>query len=261
MRNVKFILALVIVLIVSGAVHAQRGGRPTPAGGRGAPALTPMPTLARPNISLTPQPTRTLPGNPSLPVISANAAAAVTNFAVAHLGITLDILYAGDFSGATGTTNDTISVVIAQLPAELQVFVESTSNFSGAAYWGAWQTGAGVVALGDCTGNPNCTVSMDNLDLSITTSSGGVYGVYTAGAPTSSSDALRWITTTFPALAGLPFAAVEAEQGYAFQALTYTLGQTSTVKAVYAGTISAAGQTLVYALVAVGDGYVQLALP
>jgi hypothetical protein len=301
MRPIKYALATVgLLVLLFGAllsgVGAQRPGGATPGGRSGRATGTPRPTLSAggAQATLTPRATGARSGQASItppatlargsatpqatagrgkrgtptvqaPASSADAETAVVSFASTHLGIAPDLLYAGSWDGdaqqASASATQTLNAIIAQLPQEAQAFVAGLSEFSGAAYWGVWKTGAGIVALADCTDNPNCTVTQDNLKLYITTSSGGVYGVYAAGSVANSTDALNLLKQTYPALASLNLTVVsDAQTGYAFQATTTSAsGSQAAAKYVYAGVVTAKGQHLVYALVAVGEGYVQLA--
>jgi hypothetical protein len=89
-----------------------------------------------------------------------------------------------------------------------------------------------------------------------------VYSVYAASAPADASAALNLINSVYPGLAGLEWQPYTAQQGYAFYSMAAAgngRGQ-NTIKLVYAGVVDPNGQALVYALVAVGEGYVQMAL-
>jgi hypothetical protein len=179
-------------------------------------SLTPQATFSRPEIVPTLQ----------IPVGSSAAEVAVTSFASIHLGIDPTLLYAGDLKASASTASGKLSAdgtaaleaILSQLPAEVQTFIDSASSASGAVYWGVWQTGAGVVAAGDCTSNPNCTVSIDNLSFYIMESAAGVDAVYTTGAPANATDALNMILGMYPGLTGLTFEPSSVESGYAFQA-------------------------------------------
>jgi hypothetical protein len=217
-----------------------------------------MPTLSLPEMGNIPRPTLVWP-TLALPPASSQAEAAVLYFAATHLGVAPKLLYAGDLGSASGNAATVLTTVTGQLPAEVQAYITAMSNLSGAAYWGVWQIGSGIVGIGDCTDNPNCTVTMDSLKLSITSSSAGVYGLYTPGQATTSAEALALLLATFPALNGLSFEEFPTETGFAFQAIIYDLSQNASAKYVYAGALGSAGQAFVYALVAVGDGYVELA--
>lgn len=290
-------LTAAILLLTLGAASAQRGGdRP----GRGGATRTPLfdgsnltvtPMAERPdrNIQATPFPTLsqlepgTLPTlqRPVIPTLSvtlpvgqltleapasAEAEMTITSFAGQHLGLSVDVLYAGDFSSAEGSSADstmaTLDLIMSQLPAQAQAFLKAASAGSGAAYWGLWQTGAATVTVGYCIDNPGCTVSADNLAIAIGESSAGVYSVYAASAPTDISAALSLITSVYPGLAGLDWQPYAAQQGYAFYSMAVAgngRGQ-NTIKLVYAGVVDSNGQAAVYSLVAVGEGYVQMAL-
>lgn len=190
---------------------------------------------------------------------SAEAEAVISDFASIHLGAAFDPLYAGQYGGgrlAAQSSSDSLDAVLAQLPAEAQQYISALQNLSGEAYWGVFSNGVGAVGLGDCTGT-NCSIDMDNLDFYITTISGGLYAVYTPAAPASAADALNLIVAIYPGLTDAGLQQVSTETGYVFEAVGVS-GSTATTSLYYAGTISSAGQTLVYTLVAVGQGYVDL---
>jgi hypothetical protein len=237
-----------------------------PTGSRtGRATGTPLPTLAR-GISPTPRATLSRPGTltPHSPASSEEAQIVIVDFANQHLGVNPDLLYAGVWDGNTNQTGDssqqTLDQILSQLPTELQQFIETSYNGSATSYWGVYKTGAGVVVLGDCTNNPNCTFDMDNLNVYLTSSSGGVYGTYTTGTVSSADAALKRVQTTYPALAAVKFTAVKVQQGFAFQATT-TIGSNKQAITTFidAGVVNVGQQSLVYALVAVGEGYVKLA--
>ncbi|MEO8609836.1 MAG: hypothetical protein ABI690_18230 [Chloroflexota bacterium] len=276
---------MIVVLMGVGTASAQRpgGGRPTPSGSGGDTSGSTKPTREAP-VFATPAATLVLPaggGNfptlqgtltlPSsiptlqIPTGSSEAEAAISNFGSMYLGIQQHLLYAGDLtdslnsaSGKSGSTGEaSLQASLDQLPSELQGFLTSAESMSGAMYWGVWQTGSAAVAVGDCTDNPNCTITIDNLNVYLTQSSGGLYMTYTKSAPASSSDALNLILATYPGLNGLTFdPGSYTSTGYAFQSNVVKLGSTSTIEIVYTGVVNSGGQSLVYAWVAVGEGYV-----
>jgi hypothetical protein len=264
------LIFLVGLLFAAGAVEAQRGGgKPTPPpGGRTSrPTLTPQqsiptkpvttPVADHPQLTRTPVPTRTR----GTPASSDVAETALTSFASQYLGLSPDLSYAGDFNEASSGAN--LNKLLSQLPPEEQSFLNAVSSISGAMYWGTFDNGLGVVAVGDCSTDAVCEVNMDNLTLMLSSASSGVYSIYTSGNPTTSSDALKLIQTAFPGLAGLSMQAViDVQEGYAFQAMTSHVvrgsGQVA-AEYVFAGVVTSNGQSLVYALVAVGDTFINAA--
>ncbi len=270
-------LLVILTLTAAGITQAQRpGGRPTPSGGqRPDLQITPAATLGSVILPTAPdlsglQATLTalspaFDGTLSIPVTippmnsSEEAEAVITDFASVHLGLALDLLYAGQYGGgrlATQSSDDALDAVLAQLPAEVQQYLAALQNLSGDAYWGVFASGVGAAGLGDCTG-PNCSIDMDNLDFYITNVSGGLYALYTAAAPASAADALNLVLAVYPGLADAGLQQITTEAGYAFEAVGLS-GSSATSSLYYAGTISSGGQTLVYALIAVGQGYVDL---
>lgn len=243
------------------------------------PIATPdaaRPTRERPDttgLTMTPFATFNIPSDPALtpratrqqPASSAEAEAALSGFAGTYLGAGYTWLYAGDLDSSSASPEAIAAwnTAVAQLPAEVQAYIAAFSNAATGSYWGVFQAGSGMVAVGDCTNNPNCVVTVDNLNVYLTSASGGVYAVYMAGAATSDTDALNLIHTAYPALSGVALEAVSAEQGYAFEAVTYgtsTSGQQvqAATRLYVSGTIIVGNQSLVYAVVGVGDGYVNL---
>jgi hypothetical protein len=273
------LLLLFIGTLMSGMVSAQRGQRQTPTpgaegsgrgGGRGQ--RTPMATLAAPQGTpegfsgrgeTNPQATIERPSfSLTLPFemsSSAEAEGAVNGFASAHLGTTYNLLYAGALTSSSLSPEAVAAIqgYGASLPAEVQSYINMIANGSGAAYWGVFQNGMGVVALANCADNPGCQVTQESITLYITSSSAGVYSVYTGGIAGDQNSALNMILAAYPGLNGLTFTPVtDTSQGYAFQAAGFSRSGTQAVTAVYyAGVVSTGGQSLVYAMVGVGEGY------
>lgn len=291
------ILLFLIGVGMSGMVNAQRGQRQTPTpgvegsgrgGGRGqrtpmanpvAPQSTPegfggrgetntQATIERPSFSFTPL--AVTPGaSVAFPTFSltlpfemnssAEAESAVNGFATAHLGTAYNLLYAGALTSSSLSPEATAALqsYLAALPAEVQNYLSLILNGSGAAYWGVFQNGMGMVALANCADNPGCQVTQESITLYITSSSAGIYSVYTSGAATDSNSALNMILAAYPGLNGLTFTPVtDSSQGFAFQATGFSRSGTQAVTTLYyAGVISSSGQSLVYAVVGVGEGY------
>lgn len=191
------------------------------------------------------------------PAPSAEAYEAIVVFANDQLGAVVEPLYAGDATAE-------VQVLIANLPAEMQAYFLNTISISGATYWGLLNGGVAAVAVGDCT-TGNCTVNADTLNVQLTSGSSGAYAIRANTAtPTTADAALALITDVYPRLEGLAFAQItDIDAGLAFKATTASVGidtatgqPVSVAKVVYAGVIDVNGQPLVYALVAVGEGYV-----
>ncbi len=287
------LLILTLGLIMSSMVSAQRPGRgdgtatpggERPGGGRretplatlAAPAdrpgrgdLTPRPTFERPSFSFTPDPNRPQPTFsltlPAFAGASVEADAAINGFAGTHLGTVYALLAGGSLNSAT-LSPEAIALIqsfIAALPAQAQSFIAQMADGSGAAYWGVFQNGMGMVALADCTTNPNCQVTEDNLTLILTSSSGGVYAVYAPASVSDANAALNLLLATYPALTGLSFTpSAEASQGYAFQATAFSRSGTQSIsKGVYGGVVPANAQALVYVVIGVGEGYIEMMQP
>jgi len=195
------------------------------------------------------------------PTPSAEAYEALVVFANDQLGAVVEPLYAGE-------ATDAVLATFSYLPAELQAYLSNATSISGAAYWGLLNGGVGGVMVGDCaTDSANCVISTDNLSTQLTSASAGAYGLLTMQAmPATPGDALDLITTVYPKLDGLAFAQVtDVEGGLAFTATAASMGYdaatmqpVSVAKVVYAGVVDVNGQAFVYALVGVGEGYVQV---
>ncbi len=275
------VFSLMLVLM-TGTAAAQRPGRPTPVATldrssintNRTPIATPnaaQPTFQRPttgsalsivvptfslpiNLTLTPHDTLSLTG------ASEEAATVVNSFASSYLGTSYTFLYSGSLSDSN--TSENWDAIMAQLPANIQSYITTFTSAAAGSYWGAFQTGIGIVAVGDCTNNPTCTINMDNLNVYLTNASAGVYSTYTADTVASAGDALNLIHAVYPELNGVALQAISSDQGYVFQAVTYATGVSSTKqvtassKLYAAGVINAGTQALVYAIVGIGDGYV-----
>jgi hypothetical protein len=283
-RSVLFSISLCAVVLIlalvarTGTVTAQRPGRPTPiatldrssSSTKRTPIATPnaaqptrqhttangtpMATFSLPlNLTLTPRGTLPVPGS------SDEATTVINGFAATYLGTSYDFLYAGTLDGSSLSAN--WDAFVAKLPANVQSYITAFSTASGGSYWGLFKSGMGMTAIGDCTDNPNCTISMDSLNLYLTGASSGVYSVYTTGAPANATDALNMVHNVYPALSSIPLAAVTSDQGYAFQAVGTTSGVnnqqvTASTRVYVAGVVKSGTQSLVYAVIGVGDGYV-----
>ncbi|MBI1281651.1 MAG: hypothetical protein GC179_26230 [Anaerolineaceae bacterium] len=269
------VLALVLVLVVMAVpVAAQRPGRATPAAtldrsgssGKRTPIATPnaaqstrqRPTLSATfnvplNLTLTPH------GTLAVPVSSEEAKTVMNSFASTYLGASYDYVYAGTLDGSGGSAN--WDAFVASLPADVQAYISAFTSAAGGSYWGLFKNGLAMTAIGDCSNNPNCTISMDDLNVYLTSASSGVYSVYVAGTVNNANDALSLIYHTYPGLNAAGLQSVTTTQGYAFQAVDYGTGisnkqVTASAKIEVAGVVTVGTQSLVYAVVGVGDGYV-----
>ncbi len=197
----------------------------------------------------------------SEPTPSADAYEALVLFANDQLAITVDPLYAGNFTGDVQT-------IMAYLPAEIQAMLLNATSISGSAYWGLMAGGAGVVLVGDCSTNTNgCSVNSENLTVQLSSASAGAYGfLVSAAAPTTADTALQLVTQVYPKFTGLSFAQVtDVETGYLFMATTASMGTDpatrqaiSVAKVIYGGVVTVNGQSFVYTLVGVGEGFVNI---
>jgi hypothetical protein len=195
----------------------------------------------------------------SVPAASDEALAAITQFNSDHLGAVLDLIYAG-------SATVEVETVLQYLPAEMQAAMLNATTISGVTYWGALHNGAAMVAVGDCSTDPAaCAVTADTLSVQLSSAASGTFGMLVNGAVGDAQTALSLITATYPRLNGLSFSPISVEQGWAFSASTVSMRldpvtrqPVSAATVIYAGTVDAGSQTFVYALVAIGEGYVRV---
>jgi len=218
------------------------------------------------DVSATPVATVTLqgidvPGTFALSTVaqpSAEAYKSLVRFANDQLGAVVEPLYAGEL------TNDVLAQ-IDPLPNEIINLLLGITQSSGEAYYGLLNGGVASVVVGDCANEGVCALDDAQLDTYLTTDATGLYGFnIDAQMPTSTNDALTQLFQVFPKLEGLTFAQITNVDGYHFTAVTAGLGvdengnSVSVSKAVYTGLINIEGRTVAYALVAVGDSFVEL---
>lgn len=185
---------------------------------------------------------------------SPEAFEAIVVFANDQLGASVEPLYAGSL------TQD-IANYLMYLPDEIVAYASLFSDVT--TYWGLLRGGVAGVAIVDCATDMICAV--ENLAVELSDSSGGLYAlVVAAPMPADADAALGLITTVFPKLNGLPFSQImDMDEGLAFLATAYGVGvdnngQPLTVaKLIYTGVVNLEGQTMVYALVAVGETQIQ----
>ncbi|MBI5959153.1 MAG: hypothetical protein HY866_10485 [Chloroflexi bacterium] len=199
------------------------------------------------------------PAANTTPVPSAEAYQAVTVFANDQLGAVVEPLYAGE-------ATDQVQIAVQALPDELEAFVLKAIPASCGDYWGLINGGVAGVLVGDCSTAAR-TLNTAALSAELSVSSLGAYGLYAnAALPGDPTGALDLITKVYPALEGLAFAQItDVSAGLAFTATAAGLGidpvtgqSLSVAKVVYAGVAQVNGQTFVYAVVGVGQPYVDL---
>ena len=194
---------------------------------------------------------------PVEPQPSADAYSAVVLFANDQLGAAVEPLYAGE-------ATEQVELMMQAMPPEMQAFLLRTMETSCADYWALISGGVAAVAAADCSAGSQ---PVTDLHAELTTASAGAYMLHTNSAmPATASEALSLITTVYPALTGLAFAEItDIETGMAFTATAAGIGvdpatgaSLSVPKVIYAGVVSVNGQAYVYALVGVGEAYVDL---
>lgn len=197
----------------------------------------------------------TWPDTLDAPASSAEAYEALVVFASSQLGLVVQPLYAG------ALTEDIVLLIQQVLPDELQAYAALLA--SAQAYWGIVTGGVGAVAVGDCSAETPCAPG--DIPAALSDAAAGVYALRVAQTmPADAAGALDLITTVFPALNGLAFAQVaDVETGLAFMATAYGVGvdaddhPVTVAKLIYAGVTPVEGQTVVYAMVAVGEAEIE----
>lgn len=187
------------------------------------------------------------------PVPSAAAYEAVVLFANDQLAAVVEPQYAGD-----ATTS--IEEVLALVPDEFEALLVGVLDLSCADYYALMTGGVSAVMVGDCSQN-----AQPNLDWALTSAAAGAYGLRASSSvPTTDAEALALITTVYPKLEGLAFAKVSNVTGLAYTASTAGTGYdavtgapVSVPKVVYAGVSDVGGVPFVYAVVFVGQSYVE----
>ncbi len=201
----------------------------------------------------------TYPTVEATPVPSAEAYQAVTVFANDQLGAVIQPLYAGE-------ATDQVQIAIQALPDEMEAFVLNAIPLGCADYWALLNGGVAGVMVGDCASGARA-ISSNALNAELSASSLGAYALYASAAvPTDAAGALALITQVYPALKGLAFAQItDLSTGLAFTATAAGLGtdpatgaSLSVAKVVYAGVVDVNGVPLVYAVVGVGQPYVDV---
>ncbi len=197
-----------------------------------------------------------------LPGSSPEAYTALVGFGQSYLGITIDPFYAGVISGEA--VDDTelpeelpveLETVTVEVPAEVQSLLE---NVTGIGYWGIYQNGAaGLYTASNCTAD--CSLTVDNLQLTLSNGSIGLYTVYQQSSITDDISAQNLILSTFPALARYELTSYAIEAGYTFTGYDTSVGTDFSGTGFLAGvTPSQNGQSLVYVIFGVGEGYIEL---
>jgi hypothetical protein len=258
------VCGLVVFAMTIGAAAAKSPGQP----GEPPPTLIPnevVPTIAPlSNSPLPALPERFNPltapapqiAQPAIGTPTAEAARMIEDFAAQYLGIELQMQYAADLSqGEAGAQQGDINTFVSffkQLPPDGQTLSGGMGK-ADAVYWGVFQDGAAMLALGDCS--PDCTLKLDKLDFYLTNSSGGAFGTYVDALPADASEALDLLQAIYPNLAKVYLTPTNGPRGgFAFRASIPALPNAA-AGTVYAGTLPVDEQTLAYAVVTIGAGY------
>lgn len=184
-------------------------------------------------------------GTRSAPTSSAEAAATLGDFSTLYLGFGPAYLYAGVQNAGSVDLPDNartvLETIFAQLPPEVQTYLQNFSDGSGLVYGGVYQNGSSALGVANCDVNPNCAVSAELLQLYLTNSAAGLYTLYANTGVASSADALNLLVSTYPKLGNVGLTAIATSSGYAFEATQVSSGvQNQAVQATavyYAGVI------------------------
>ena len=192
-----------------------------------------------------------------LPGSSAEAYTGLVGFGQTYLGTTIDPLYASSLNtaGMDMEFPAELTSITSELPVEV---VAILTTAEGLVYWGVYQPGAAAVyILLNC--NDNCTVTMENIQATLTDGSLGVYSVYTETAVNNDADAQNLILNTYPLLGNYTFEPYAIEVGYAFTSSAVSQGSNLQATGFIAGVVDTDnGQSLVYVVYGVGEGYADL---
>ncbi len=293
MRYLKYALPIMLLLMSVPALVQAQPGRGN--GGTDRTPVAPRSTIQAPDIAIPPPAINseftlpedwsglTLPSDlPSqadiqamiasfelpfslddlnLPEPSAEAYTAIVGFGQTYLGVHVNPLYAGALTGDLPTTDVEVDIpteiqtISAEMPAEISSLL---SAMSGVAYWGIYDSSAAAVfTANDCT--MNCSVTMDNLQVTLTNGSLGLYSVYRDTQVMDAISAQNLVVNTYPALSAYAMTPYDVEVGYAFTGMNSRMGTEFSAQGFVAGVAFAeTGQSIVYVIFAVGDGYVSL---
>lgn len=191
-----------------------------------------------------------------IPTSIPEAETAITSFAQEQLGISVNLLYAGNAS-------EGIKTFLKALPSEVQALMESTPELANQSHWGLLNNGVAIVGIGTCGEDAGiCSVDEgNNLQAQLTAASLGVYALQHSGAmPSDAAAAEALLKEAFPALALHTFTQADDNelQGYHFYSVdvNFALNQplaTGSAKTITMGISEFQGQVVIYAAVGVGD--------
>ncbi len=193
---------------------------------------------------------------------SPEAYALIVEFANAQLGKQVAPIYAGLLDSDAVVPEEyemLVDMALALFVPDVQGILTMAADVSADGYWALFPDGVAVVYGVDCEQLDFCPVGMGTLQLQINFGSIGAYGFYTSRMPGNETDAMMAVLAAFPALEGYTLESWNAGIGYAFAGSNINL-ETTTVAptAVVAGIFEVEGLPFVYAMVAVGEGYVGL---
>ncbi len=194
---------------------------------------------------------------------SPEAYALIVEFANVQLGKPVAPIYAGLLDSDAVVPEEyemLVDMALALFVPDVQGILAMAADVSADGYWALFPDGVAVVYGVDCDQLDFCPVGMGTLQLQINFGSIGAYGFYTSRMPGNETDAMMAVLEAFPALGNYTLESWNAGIGYAFTGSNIDL-ETTTVApaAVVAGIFEIEGLPFVYAMVAVGEGYVGLA--
>ncbi|QPC82601.1 hypothetical protein G4Y79_23415 [Phototrophicus methaneseepsis] len=190
------------------------------------------------------------------PETDPEAAAIIAGFAASYLGTTVVPIYAGS-SNMDAATQPGYDGLLSTLPAEVQALLQTLPDGITDGYWAIFNDGMGIVTNDIPCQNERCTITADQAQITITQGSIGAYALYRSGTPADANEAKAMIAATYPALSTLTWVPVpiESETGYFFSSVQMTQDGP---RGYIAGVASVEGQTIVYGIVGLGEGYVNL---
>lgn len=153
---------------------------------------------------------------------------------------------------------DTMDAITSQFPTYLHPLFKDADSLGHMSYWGVLADGVSLIYTGQCQGK--CALEVDILQEQVNRGSLGAYAVYREGNPQTVQDITYLLYATYPELYQVGLAPIETEIGSAFKSITFN-PDTSKLTGYYAGILPIDGQSIVYAVVVVGEDYVNLMMP
>ncbi len=156
---------------------------------------------------------------------------------------------------AQPTRQDTMNAITRQFPTYLHPLFKDADALGHMSYWGILADGVSLIYTGHCQGK--CALEVDELQEQVGRGSLGAYAVYREGNPQTVQDITYLLYATYPELYQVGLAPIETELGSAFKSISFN-PDTSEFTGYYAGILPIDGQSIVYAVVVVGEDYINL---